>query len=336
MFVAAGFGARTVISCDDGRTWVADQADVLNTSEDHVGHTPKGLAYDEVNGRFAFLIGWKLPSQVRVSDNGVDWRDIDMRTGNSTYGGLGFDRGELLLFLPNAIHRSADYGDTGNTWNSTSWSGAQDYGWNVRSATAFDGLWVASIMDSHLIVSTNGWQDWREETGCSRVRHESIGQHGGHAIGRVGGGRVMVSVGRTGGGCALDADTGALLGTFDLNAVGGNGGEGQRRDGAEPTFANGQFWAPTAKTGILRSDDGVNWRRTAFPSGVEFDLVAHSPDTGTYVAINKNGSEFYRSPDGESWTAVGAPAPLGAAAAGNTSKLIFLRFGHGKPSALCP
>lgn len=337
MFVAAGFGARTVISCDDGKTWVADQADVLNTTEDHDAHTPKGLMYDETTGNFAFLIGWKLPSQVRVSDNGVDWRDIDMRNGNSTYGGLGVDRGELVLFLPNAIHRSADYGSPGNSWASVSWSGASDYGWNVRAAAAFDGLWVASIMDSHLIVSTNGWQDWREESGCAQVRHESIGQHGGHAIGRVRSGkRIVVSVGRTGAGCALDADSGAFLGSFDLNAVGGNGSIGDRRDGAEPTFANGQFWAPTRKTGILRSDDGENWTRTAFPSGVEFDLVAHNPDTGNYVAINKNGQDFYRSQDGESWTQAPAPTPLGGAAGANSSRLIFLRFGYGKPSALCP
>lgn len=85
MFIAAGHGGRTVTSCDDGKTWIANhQYDTANI--DHSPYTEKGFAYG--NGIFVHLIGWGAPPSVKVSKNGIDWKRFDVPKGGE--GGLVF------------------------------------------------------------------------------------------------------------------------------------------------------------------------------------------------------------------------------------------------------
>ncbi len=106
IFVAQGMAGRTTISCDDGRTWVADRSrdregDALlcssttpvecyangkscgarwydGTCSMHTpcecGHSPgfsKGMAFDGTT--FVGTWGWGYPGSVRRSRNGIDW-----------------------------------------------------------------------------------------------------------------------------------------------------------------------------------------------------------------------------------------------------------------------
>src|SRR5690606_34582516 len=100
MFVATGMGGRRVMSCDGGRTWIADQAEAPEDEADaHRTYTPKGLAYG--NGTFIFLTGWGTPGTVWVSHDGIDWDprvlDEGFEVAEYGFGGIGFDGESFIL-----------------------------------------------------------------------------------------------------------------------------------------------------------------------------------------------------------------------------------------------
>ena len=129
IFIAQGDGGRTTISCDDGKTWVANHswdidADPIlcgmkqsaicymsNCSYTINGQckqmqccndTPdvaKGVTFG--NGQFLATWGWGQPGSVRRSRNGIDWTSSFDNVNENSFGGLVFGGGHFVLASPN-------------------------------------------------------------------------------------------------------------------------------------------------------------------------------------------------------------------------------------------
>ena len=68
MFVAQGQAGRTIISCDDGRTWVADRSDeAWGYCSDHDCDHGPGAGHG---------ITWGAPGALKRSRDGVTWESL--------------------------------------------------------------------------------------------------------------------------------------------------------------------------------------------------------------------------------------------------------------------
>ena len=301
MFVAIGWGGRRILSCDEGRTWIADTFE--STEDDwHQPYSPKALTY--ADGTFVYLTGWGNPSTVHFSRDGFDWTSTTLE--GPTGGSIGYDAtnerwvmqtGRTLFASTDLVEFTAIEGLEGPMLN--------------RDGAVYDGIYVAGT-DGVVRVLPDGATEWTDITSCEGARHGSIGVSGGFARG----GDRIVSFGDEGSSCVAST-SGEDLGAGDM------GTERIRGYGA---YVGDEFWA-TNDAQIFRSEDGLSWTSSDFPDGVRFHLVAQS-DSGTIVGIDRNGDAFYYSTDGgESWERADAPE-------GNN--LFRLSFGRVAPSAMCP
>lgn len=152
---AQGHAGRTIISCDDGRTWVADRSDeewnyCSNNDCDHGSGAGRGITWGD--GWFFATFGWGSPGTVRRSRDGVSWEPV---LDGETFGGLVYGNARLV-----AASRNGQYSDDdGGTWS--------DFGsvalstWNVRDAALvpYDGgRFIMTARDdvSEIVVSTDG------------------------------------------------------------------------------------------------------------------------------------------------------------------------------------
>ncbi|MBY0386045.1 hypothetical protein K2X05_12880 [bacterium] len=116
VFVAAGHMSRTVMSCDDGRTWIHDQSandatrcwvdgDPNYVECDHTPYSFTGLDYN--NGWFFTMAGWGSPGALRRSQNAYQWQNLRNVQAN----GLAFVNNILYVQWQNG-YRSTDAGVT--------------------------------------------------------------------------------------------------------------------------------------------------------------------------------------------------------------------------------
>lgn len=296
LFVAIGFGGRRIISCDLGRSWVADTQE-SSTDDFHQPYSPKGLAYG--NGVFVRATGWGSPGSAHTSRNGVDWTSSQFEP---FFGGVGYD-GEKFVML-------GDRGSIVSDESGENWELHEDIRAPYRRQTdVFPELW-ASATDGEVAVKI-GNGEWKDVTVCSGDIGTAIGSNGGFAIGND----ILLAVGRDGSTCTANAKTGEGLGTGSI---------GSTLTG-KPAFFDGLFWL--ARGGRLwSSPDGLTWDVQNLPSKIEFDLMIQS-SAGVYVAIGTNGDSFFYSDDFQNWNRAEGPS-------GND--LTDLAFGMGESSSVCP
>ncbi len=98
MFVAQGHVGRTMISCDRGKTWVANRSDddtavcFENGFDcDHGPGAANGVVWGD--GWFYGTFGWGQPGSVRRSHDGVTWEKV---VNDTTFGGMAFGGGKVL------------------------------------------------------------------------------------------------------------------------------------------------------------------------------------------------------------------------------------------------
>lgn len=91
VFMAAGHMSRTLMSCDDGRTWINDRSandatrcwvtgDPNYVECDHTPYSFTGLDYS--NGWFFSMSGWGYPGALRRTANGSQWQTLHSVQGN--------------------------------------------------------------------------------------------------------------------------------------------------------------------------------------------------------------------------------------------------------------
>lgn len=296
MFVAVGRGGRRIMSCDRGRTWVADQF-VSTQDGEHSTFTPKGLAYG--NGTFVFLSGWGNPSTTWITNNGVDWVEQKHQTG---FAGLGYDDGQFVLVGTN-YHEGSN--DNGKTWTRSSATKAS----GGREGAAFTGIWAAGT-DGQAQVLRKGLTSWANISGCTGQRHGGIGADGGFAANAD----TLISVGNNGEICGLNIVTGAAIGASRFNVT----------VRGKPNFSAGSFMVATGDS-IRFSKDGSNWTTRTLPKDVRIDLIDCDLG-GRCVGLNLDGKSFFYSDDAMTWSRASAPQGNG---------MVAVKAGAGLPSRLC-
>lgn len=324
LFVAYGHGGRTLVSCDDGRTWIGEHV----FAEEGGDHGPySALARMTYGlGRFVAAAGWGAPSKLLVSEDGFQWEELgpDAYTdddGNSVelrFGATGvvFDGTVFFALL------------SGGTWRSDDglrWKQLPDTFPPLPTDAEFrrigggDGRILVPTA-GRLLISDDAGDTWFEGTGYAAACNGRI-QRGGNL--RVVGSRIVVG-GRDGTVCA-SSDGGNAFRSVALTSW---FSDFVWRADEFVTIARPSAGAGGART-VFRSIDGHDWTEAPGTLNGTPALLAVS-DTGTLVSINGAGTAFFRSTDGgQTWE----PATSeGTRSYGLTSVV----FGYGAASARCP
>lgn len=322
LFVAQGHVGRTIVSCDDGRTWVGDTSiddavrcwqagDPREVECDHHPGSSKGIVYGR--DRFFGSLGWGMPGAVRRGD-GAAWTSV---LEGTTFGDVAYGNG-VLLAAARTPQRSTNEGesftigtDSGMTVSNVRRAGFAAYG---------EGVFVMVGEDSgtvDIVLSPNG-VDWTHPDTLPAECGHAIQTEGGIAYGNG----VILMLG--GDGVACTSSNGGR--TFSASNVGVAVGSHLVFDGsAFLAFARGEQ---------LRSTDGATWTRSATtPASLSVGAIAYSPETGTLVGVLGGWQVWYdrqvmyRSTDhGLTWE------PLGGAAFPGGHPIRSMTFGRG----VCP
>lgn len=321
-FVAQGHGGRTLLSCDDGRSWVADRSDVPTSRRcfsggfdcDHQSHSGRGVASGD--GGFVATFGWGAPGGLRRSADGVAWSSV---LSGTTFGGAAYGGGVWVAGAPQA-RRSTDGGRT--------WSGPIDVGmrgYNVRRMGFVphgpEGRFVIVGDAGDVVTSADGGRTWRRPRVLPAACGRNIQTRGGIAYG--GGALVILGSGDV----CRSTDGGE---TFTHAALGGEVSSHLLWTGAAfVAFGPGVRWS---------SPDGLTWASAPVqPASLRLGPVAYAPETGTFVGVRDGwgnvwyeDQELLRSEDGLRWGALPRDRFTGG------HPITAIAAGRVEPSALCP
>ncbi|MFO0563158.1 MAG: hypothetical protein U0269_34370 [Polyangiales bacterium] len=319
VFVAQGHLGRVTVSCDDGRTWVAnrstDDAARCFTGGLDCDHNPnagRGLAYG--NGYFVATFGWGMPGVVRRSRDGLTWEDT---LAGRTFADVAFGNG---VFLANdrTLQRSSD----GSGWMAAGTTNAGP--WNVRTIE-----FVPHGPRGRFLVSAESGTDrdivWSDDNGSSwhraSTRPPECGQY---AKGFAYGNGVAVLTSGVGHVCR-STDGGDTWTTVSV-AMG---------ELSTPLWTGSEFFA-WAGSQLWRSADGRQWSSAALVgTQVSIGAVARSA-AGTFVAVRGgwqvwyDQQRFYRSTDGIRWDTLAAGSYVGS------HPINFIEFGYAPAGTVCP
>ncbi len=306
IFVATGHMARSIISCDEGRSWVANQsdADLLrcfaadgnpdggDTNCDHNEGANHGLI--QSNGWFIASYGHGMPGSVRRSRDGVTWeRAIE----GTQFAGLTEGNGAIL-----AAGRAPMWSrDHGSTWQRTadvdlSMNGNVIY--NVRAATYGQGMFTMFAADGpnhDFVVTTNEGASWQHATLPAECGSNTAGTVAfGYANGRF-----------------IYADTANICIstdglTYTSTSLPAPASIGPVWTGTEYLIW-GQYGDPTYQRVLMRSPDAVTWSITA-PSTNSSSTAAPTASLGTCCPAATTSAATRWAPFSGAWRCHQLPA----------------------------
>ena len=304
VFMAAGKIARTIMSCDDGVTWINDRSDDDNarcwiTGDpnyvecDHDARSFTGLDVGS-DGWFYSQFGWGFNGTVRRSRNGILWETI--RSGGWG-GGLAVAFNHVVSEFENNMQLSIDQGVTFKA--PTNWITNYDHAFLYRAGSKLinKGRGVGQVA-----ISLDGGDTWK-----SAANFES--SWGG--VGFAEGNGILVSLGNLktvglpdNGYAARSLDNGITWTAVKVVAD---------NYWTMPIQFNGTDFMAWSPGYAWKSKDGVTW--TQIPITIDGQVspywagsVSRNPLTGTYVSITGNWGSWYakqtaiRSSDGIRWT----------------------------------
>lgn len=309
VFMASGHVGRTIMSCDDGQTWINDRSDNPATRCWVTGdpnylecdHTPmSGVGIDSDDGWFFTNFGWGYPGSIRRSRDGVQWETV--RT-NGWGGGVAFTKG-ILFSIWNRWDTSSDLGQT--------WSAV------ANSPYAQLGHPVVKRLGERLIVygrtggirlSDDGGMTW-----AAPVTFSDEWASGFFAESKT----TMVSLGYR----QTTDGTNTYLGYIARSTDGGMNWTGEQvysipgRPWQGLVFNGSEFMAYLGKE-VWHSPDAQTWTKTPIAvTGAAWGNgpIGFNPTKGTYIALVNSGSTYYtdkqvalRSKDGVNWTKASFP-----------------------------
>jgi len=329
VWVAQGDVGRTIMSCDDGRTWINDRAfdsegdvdmcgivqDVrcfdsdsgcqflrddqceTKTSRCDCSHSPgtgRGIAYGD--GWFVTTWGWGPKGGLRISRDGANWtKAVD----DTVFGGVQFVEGRFV-----AGSRSPLVAEDPRTWTEgepariVDGSGTGIY--TTRKLLRLD------LTDGQLLILAGGSSSSHgillsDDAGDSWWTPEVMPRGCGDSVaGAAGGDGVILMIGQDDTVCR-SVDGGQSFATSNV--------------GFDDKIESGPLWTGTefqawGRGAMFSSSDGLNWTRTPLDGdgGSEtFAVVGRSPVTGNYVAVSGGWQQwyeeqgFFRSEDGVTW-----------------------------------
>lgn len=310
MFVAQGKGGRTVISCDDGLTWVADhddfpELDCGTTDCDHQAGSGTAITYDK--GYFLASFGWGYPGQMRRSADGVTWETV---MENSNWADMTSANGYVVA-TNGIVVRSADGGTTWDEAVQPALAPGAGQTRRIAFADIDDGLFVLTSQSSALDIMLSNdntatwWHPDTLPTSCGMYSHGAAGGNG-----------TIVVMNQYSSACTSN-DKGKTFveRTTSFEAI------------SSLIFRDGEFrvWGYGAR---FSSPDGVTWTETRMEPGITVGAFAIS-DNGTFVTVTGayDSQQFWRSVDGVHWTEVDGPGG---------HPIRNMAWGVGRISDVCP
>jgi len=328
MFVAIGHEGRTTISCDDGKTWVANRSDddTVRCFEgldcDHDGRAGRGVAFAQ--GTFVANFGWGAPGTIRRSRDGVTWETVG---SGANYASMVYG-GTTLVAISNSPRVS---NDVGTTWVKPTVMPPSS-GTPRRGGFGGTGTFLR-IGDGPKASASRDRNTWASVPSLPETCGLDMQWSGG--IGGVG--ALLVVVGGDGTACTSPDDGATWTSTPFAKRV-----TGRLVRHGDALYV----WGETAE-GVLarfRSVDGTTWTsapltlrsaRPGAPAAPSIGPVAAAP-SGTFVAANAGWQQyyekqrFYRSADGIAWE------ELPAGAFTPSHPMTHMAWGEAAPSSACP
>lgn len=351
ILIAQGDVGRTTISCDEGKTWVADHSWDIDADPLMCGQKQSAVCYGatcsySVNdqceqqeccndspdvakgvvwggGQFVATWGWGQPGAVRRSTNGIDWTTTHP---DDSFGGIAYGGGRFVV-----ASRSPFWSMDGQTWTAGSEANyLNDDGspmWSVRRFAYADyqggGRFVAVASGNtnrDMLVSSDGGETWWRPSVIPDDCANEVSTYGGI----VSGNDVIVIVDQSANACRSTdgGDTWSVVPT----------GLGQILSHGVWTGSEFRFWGDDAY--MVSSPDGATWTKTPMVTPTRLGPVAQSA-SGTLVAVGNvwegyDKQSFLRSTDGSTWEEL----PAGAFVASHP--IFYLTAGWADPSAECP
>ena len=322
LLVAFGHGDRTVVSLDDGKTWVANQYVDDGEPDDkrYSEHQMRAIDLKYDNGVFVKWLGWNGPVKISRSTNGVDWQIVADRNQDWAWSGGGAD-GVFLYGVGRSAWRSTD-GAT--TWTET------DPGVRIGHTKFIHGdeaedRWV-KYGDGKIAYSTDNGVTWTEGKLSDPEKSYCLKGDGAYGDGQ------FVIVGNRG----AKGARGPYLGCWSSD-----GGKTWQLSNEIEDRPAGVLWTGDrfllyARNGVvLESDSGKHWTKVeeATSNTRGFNSFTRT-DKGTFIAIEGSGgkpkagtkTEVFRSTDGLNWDVVSFDAP--------GDQLAFVEFGYGEKPAV--
>ena len=304
--MATGHMGRTVMSCDDGKSWINDRSENDNarcwsasTDPNYVecDHTPfSGRGLDASAGYFYTNHGWGSNGSVKKSRDGINWEIIQ----------TGYWGGGIAAFGTNNLFRYTEGGGWFRSANQgTNWTELldSDLGFNGDQLDhpavhrANDKIFVIGRTPG-LAVSPNQGASWFFVTSFL-TEFGNVGFAEGNGI-IVSAGNKSVQNQPTLGYVAKSSDNGK---TWTNRQLGGS---------LLQIIFNGTDFIGWDYGNVYKSADGVNWSTSpikldASAQGRWGGPIAYDKKTKTYVSILQSWAnfyekqKFYRSIDGINW-----------------------------------
>ena len=301
VFMATGKIGRTIMSCDDGVTWINNRSDNENakcwiTGDpnyvecDHDPTSATGLDVGS-DGYFYTQYGWGFDGTVRRSRNGVSW-DIVRKGGWG--GGLAVSNNVVVNIWESGWAQSKNKGST--------WQPVGNFNFDhVFISKAGQKLFALGRLDGQLAVSLDSGDTWQVAAGFQAGWGGSFAEGNG----------VIVSIG-----------TRSATGSPSLNFAARSADNGktwtavqlfQNQDWFTGLIFDGTYFVSFSAGRKWQSKDGINWTSAPFvidkANAASWNgSLSFDPKTGTYVSILNVWGSWYanqkamRSKDGLNWT----------------------------------
>ncbi len=313
VFMASGKMGRTVMSCDDGLTWINNRSDNDNarcwvTGDpnyvecDHSPASSTGLDVG-TDGWFYTQYGWGYDGTVRKSRDGKTWQTIK---SGGWGGGLAVANNNVFQIWESGWSTSKDQGAT---WQGVVQNFNFDHAFTKRAGQK---LFNRGRKDGELAVSLDSGISWKLAPSFLSGWGDSFAEGNGLIVST--GNSYLPGTGTvTSGNAARSTDNGA---TWTALAVFQNEGW------ASNIIFNGTHFINWSNGLVWKSVDGLKWTSVPFVidkynSKYWSGSISFNPRTGTYVSIIGNWGSWYatqiaiRSTDGVTWTVLDAQQFLG-------------------------
>ena len=317
IMLVTGNDGRSMLSCDDGKTWRHKLQAYATGDQFHSPTAHTSTVY--ANGKFYSTFGWAtgLPFvTLRASDDGVNWTDrTDVGTG---YVGIASAGNSMALFASYGAPRYST--NAGESWTSVNFRNGD----HIRMFKGMGGNYVGiggvrSDGTANIVTSTDG--------GVTYVKHQGFNGKCTKSPSSL----IMTSatswfIMNQAGHACLTRDNGV---SFTESQVLGVEDTAMRSN----TIWTGDHFYVVGNSDLFKSADGVSWQKTAHPFVTGWGVsMGHNPLTGTLIVMARiGGSEYmtYRSENkGATWTLVERNIPT-------LPYFKSIDFGYTKNPAVC-
>jgi hypothetical protein len=315
MFFAQGSLGRRTVSCDDGRTWIAnhDEDPIEQCGQIDCSHHAWASIGQVVTDDYVLATyGWGHPGMVRRTDDGIHWEDV---FPGQTFAGLAYGNGHIV-----ANARPAYISTAGGA--AGSWSAGGTFDTTVFNPRYIGfipigsgGRFVALLEtggDADIQLSDDNGLTWRSAPGrpteCARSAGGILTQNG------------VTIMAQADGSVCRSTDGGENWTYVPVTS----------QFLSAPLVVDGAFtaWNQWSR---FQSTDGLTWSSKQGTTGVRPIPLARAA-SGTFVTVigQYGEQQFYRSTDGLNWNALPATDFVASHPIWN------IVFGWAKPSAECP